>query len=87
MISPEPESTVPEAVWEIEYSEPVPDLYPELSDSLKMQESDTEHDERAKGISLLFYLLSSYFIYNIPHLSQLPVFPLTCLPFVKLTQI
>lgn len=61
-----PESSVPEAVWEIEYSELVPDLYPELSDSLKMQESDTEHDDRAKGnfslfhYSFIFYLL--YFI-------------------------
>jgi len=50
------ESSVPEAVWEIEYSEPVPDLYPELSDSLKMEESDAEHDERAKGNFLLFFI-------------------------------
>ena len=48
-------------MWEIEYSEPVPDLYPELSDSLKMQENDTEHAEREKRNSLLFQ--SSYFIY------------------------
>jgi len=52
LVSPVPESSVPEAVWEIEYSELVPDLYPELSDSLKMQESDTEHDDRAKGYCL-----------------------------------
>ena len=47
--------SVPEPVWEIEYSEPVPDLYPELSDSLKMQESDTEQDGRAKGSFLFIY--------------------------------
>lgn len=34
--------TVSEPAWEIEYCDPVPDLYPELSDSLKMQEGDTE---------------------------------------------
>ena len=62
-----PESSVPEAVWEIEYSEPVPDLYPELSDSLKMQESDTEHDdERTKGnfplFALFVYILFIYYL-------------------------
>ena len=41
-------------MWDTEYSEdlivPVPDLYPELSDSLpNMQESDTEQGEMTKG--------------------------------------
>ena len=44
-----------EPVWDTEYSEelnvPVPDLYPELSESLQnMQESDTEQAEIAKGV-------------------------------------
>ena len=48
-------SSVPEPVWEIDYSEPVPDLYPELSDSLKMEESDIEHNSGTKGGFLLFF--------------------------------
>lgn len=55
-------SSVPEPVWEIEYSDPVPDLYPELStDSLKMQESDTEQDERAKGLYFIANIILFYF--------------------------
>lgn len=42
-------------MWETEFSEglsvPVPELYPELSDSIQnMQESDTEQGEMAKGL-------------------------------------
>ena len=41
--------TVSEPAWEIEYCDPVPDLYPELSDSLKMQEGDTEQLVKREG--------------------------------------
>ncbi|CAH3196378.1 unnamed protein product, partial [Porites evermanni] len=46
-------TSIQEPVWDTEYSEelnvPVPDLYPELSESLQnMQDSDTEQEEIAK---------------------------------------
>ena len=49
------ETSIQEPVWDTEYSEelnvPVPDLYPELSESLQnMQESDTEQAEVTKGV-------------------------------------
>ena len=54
-------------MWDTEYSEelnvPVPDLYPELSESLQnMQESDTEQVEIAKGVIYMFYrsIIRSY---------------------------
>ena len=54
-------------MWDTEYGEelnvPVPDLYPELSESLQnMQESDTEQVEIAKGVIHMFYrsIICSY---------------------------
>ena len=54
-------------MWDTEYSEelnvPVPDLYPELLESLQnMQESDTEQVEIAKGVINMFYcsIICSY---------------------------
>ena len=61
-----------EPVWDTEYSEelnvPVPDLYPELSESLQnMQESDTEQVEIAKGVINMFYrpIICSYIFDNV----------------------
>lgn len=54
-------------MWDTEYSEelnvPVPDLYPELLESLQnMQESNTEQVEIAKGVIKMFYrsIICSY---------------------------
>ena len=62
-------------MWDTEYSEelnvPVPDLYPELSESLQnMQESDTEQVEIAKGVInvLLFNYLFLYFLLYVIHM-------------------
>ena len=62
-------ASIQEPVWDTQYSEelnvPVPDLYPELSESLQnMQESDTEQVEIAKGVInvLLFNYLFLYFL-------------------------
>ena len=59
-------------MWDTEYSEelnvPVPDLYPELSESLQnMQESDTEQVEIAKGVINMFYrsIICSYIFYYV----------------------
>lgn len=51
-------SSVPEPAWEVEYCDPVPDLYPELSGSLSMQECDTEQVDRTKG--LLYFISISF---------------------------
>ena len=64
-------TSIQEPVWDTEYSEelnvPVPDLYPELLESLQnMQDSDTEQEEIAKGvincsiICLSFIFLTMY---------------------------
>ena len=54
-------------MWDTQYSEelnvPVPDLYPELAESLQnMQESDTEQVEIEKGVINMFYcsIICSY---------------------------
>lgn len=51
-----------EAEWNHAFSEelcvPVPDLYPELSDSLaNLQHRDTEQDQMAKGLNLLTIMI------------------------------
>lgn len=51
-----------EAEWNHAFSEelcvPVPDLYPELSDSLEnLQHRDTEQDQMAKGLNLLTIMI------------------------------
>lgn len=52
--------TAPEPAWEIEYYDSVPDLYPELSDSLEMQEGDTEQLVRREGLHYFIFPSHSF---------------------------